>query len=355
MIKNSISKKILTISCEYRKPKGGVAQVVNLYSQFFETFYHVSTTNPTNKFNKILLFFTAYLKTIFYFTTKKISIVHIHTASYNSFYRKKHFINLSKCFNKKIILHIHGGGFKDFYKSNPEKIKKYLLKCDEIVALSENWKVFLTKEIGLNNVTVIPNIIDYPKNKIKNIEQKSKTNILYLGGISKNKGFFDICTAVIDNIDFFRTNNIIFTIAGAGNKGSIDSVYSKALNYMDFVGFISGEKKSNAYKNADIYILPSYIEGVPLSVLEAMSYKLPIIATNVGGIPDVLKDGINGYMINPGKPNEIFNAIKRMIFLSKDDLNNMKSKSFELVQSHLPKGVESKLIELYLKNCKEKQ
>lgn len=355
MIKNSISKKILTISCEYKKPKGGVAQVVNSYSQFFETFYHVTTTNKTSKFNKILLFFVAYLKTIFYFTTTDIQIVHIHTASYNSFYRKKHFVNLSNFFNKKIIIHIHGGGFKDFYKSNPEKIKKYLLKCNEIVALSESWKVFYENELGLKNVTVIPNIIDYPKEGIENIKKEEKTNILFLGGISKDKGFFDICSAIIDNIDFFQSNNIKFTIAGAGNISSIDSDYIDAINYMDFIGFIIGEQKSDAYKNADIYILPSYIEGVPLSVLEAMSYKLPIIATNVGGIPDILKDGINGYMINPGKPNEIFDAIKRMIFLSKDDLNNMKSKSFELVQSHLPKGVESKLIELYLKNCKEKQ
>ena len=142
MISNSISKKILTISCEHTKPKGGVAQVVNLYSRFFETFYHVTTTNKTNKFNKVLLFFTAYFKTIFYFTTKNIRIVHIHTASYNSFKRKKHFIILSKVFNKKIVLHIHGGGFKDFYRSNPEKIKKYLLKCDEIIALSDSWKAF---------------------------------------------------------------------------------------------------------------------------------------------------------------------------------------------------------------------
>lgn len=167
MIINIYSQKILTISCEYTKPKGGIAQVVNLYSQFFETFYHVTTTNKTNKFNKILLFFTAYLKTIFYFSTKCIHIVHIHTASYNSFYRKKHFINLSKFFNKKIVLHIHGGGFKDFYKSNPEKIKKYLLKCDKIVALSENWKAFYENEIGLKNVNVIANIIDYPKEEIE--------------------------------------------------------------------------------------------------------------------------------------------------------------------------------------------
>lgn len=347
MISNSISKKILTISCEHTKPKGGVAQVVNLYSRFFETFYHVTTTNKTNKFNKVLLFFKAFFKTIYYFITKDITIVHIHTASYNSFYRKKYFINLSKLFNKKIVLHIHGGGFKDFYKSKPDKIKKQLLKCDEIIALSDSWKDFFENEVGLQNVNVIPNIIDYPKEKTGNIKIKEKINILFLGGISKDKGFYDICSAVKDNIEFIRTKKIIFTIAGAGNNNAIDSEYSEVLKYMNFTGFLTGEQKSNAYKNADIYILPSYIEGVPLSVLEAMSYKLPIIATNVGGIPDILKENINGYMINPGKPNEIYDAIKKMILLSNDDLNNMKSKSFELVQNHLPNNVERKLVELY--------
>ena len=73
---------------------------------------------------------------------RKIKIVHIHTASYNSFKRSAWYVSLANFMRKKVLLHIHGGGFKEYYATNPQWISSVLNKCDGIITLSESWKEF---------------------------------------------------------------------------------------------------------------------------------------------------------------------------------------------------------------------
>lgn len=74
---------------------------------------------------------------------RRIKIVHIHTASWNSFRRSILFIRLAKMMRRKVVVHIHGGGFKEYYASNPEFVRKYLLMANCVIALSESWREFL--------------------------------------------------------------------------------------------------------------------------------------------------------------------------------------------------------------------
>ena len=96
----------------------------------------------------------------------------------------------------------------------------------------------------------------------------------------------------------------------------------------------------------DAYILPSYNEGLPISILEAMSYSLPIISTAVGGIPEILKNGENGFIMEPGDKEAIYRAIHTL--MGDERLRaQMGEKSFEKVRTHLPGYVEKQLRELY--------
>ena len=80
-----------------------------------------------------------------------------------------------------------------------------------------------------------------------------------------------------------------------------------------WLGWVRGDEKDKAFREASIFCLPSYAEGFPMSVLDAWSYGLPVITTPVGGIPDVAKDGENMLLFNPGDVDALAECMERMI------------------------------------------
>ena len=95
MIPNTISKRVLTMGVDYHNPKGGIAQVLYAYSQIFETFRFIPTTNSKNFFSRQMTGIIAALKLLSLLLRKEIKIVHIHCASGKSFYRKSLYVNSS--------------------------------------------------------------------------------------------------------------------------------------------------------------------------------------------------------------------------------------------------------------------
>lgn len=82
---------------------------------------------------------------------------------------------------------------------------------------------------------------------------------------------------------------------------------------VNFPGWISGIQKENMLRKASVCLLPSYYEGMPISLLEAMSYGLAVVASNVGGIPSVIEDGVNGLLINPGDIEAIAGCVNMLL------------------------------------------
>ena len=117
-------------------------------------------------------------------------------------------------------------------------------------------------------------------------------------------------------------------------------------NIAEFQGWVNGEKKEYLLNLADAFILPSYNEGLPISVLEAMSYSLPVISTTGGGIPEILKNGENGFIMEPGDKDAIYHAVVSLME-DKNLCKDMGKKSYEKVQVHLPEYVEKQLETLY--------
>jgi glycosyltransferase involved in cell wall biosynthesis len=344
MIPEKISSKILTISVAYKKPKGGIAQVVNVYATFFEKFNHITTTKRKSKIGKVIDLLTAIFRTIYFLAFKNIKIVHIQGASYNSFWRKRIFIKLSNLFHKKVIYHIHGGKFQAFYKENKKVVQNTILKCDTIIALSGYWKNFF-ETIGHPNVQVVENVIEKPKNI--NASANGYSNFLFLGHLNQDKGIFDLLEVISSCKDKYK-NKLRLFIGGSGETVKLNGIIkSKELNeIIKFEGWVSGEKKCKLLSNTDVYILPSYNEGLPISILEAMSYKLPIISTPVGGIPEVVEDGKNGLLIEPGNQHQLKEAINKLLGNSKLR-KEMGEASFKRVQNHFPDQVEKKLTDIY--------
>lgn len=345
MIPKNISKHILTLGVAYDNPKGGVAQVIYRYSQIYEQFNFIATVRKGNNITKLWTAIFAYFKLLYYLLAKDIKIVHLHGASYGSFWRKRCYINLIHCFRKKIVYHIHGGGFKEFSSKHKYTVKKTLSKADIIIALSESWKKFFEEKFDCTHVVIVKNIIDIPIPR--QLTRTATIHFLFLGYLDKNKGIYDLLT-IISKHHHELTGHFILHIGGNGETDKVCHFIQQSHldNLVKFEGWVSGNKKQELFSLADVYILPSYHEGLPLSVLEAMSYKLPIISTIVGGIPEIVENGVNGFLVTPGDQSTIFDRIMTLIN-DKMQRNSMGESSYQKSIPHFPDKVEKELTKLY--------
>ena len=96
-----------------------------------------------------------------------------------------------------------------------------------------------------------------------------------------------------------------------------------------------------------MYLQPTYAEGQPISILEALSYGKPILTTPVGGIPDIVKNRYNGILFTPGNKRELAEAINDFLEMSPDKVQLMGQNSLSLVESHMPSAVVEKLEKIY--------
>lgn len=339
------SKNVLTIGPHINE-KGGISQVIKTYSSFFSPFHIISTSKKGNTCLKVIFLTFAIIKcaTILTFNPN-IKIVHIHTASDNSFKRKTIFIAIAKFFRKKIILHIHGGNFKNFYSTNPKRISYILQKADLIIALSNGWKQFFISNCHCKNVTVLNNPIEKPHD-IK-CQPHKKTTILFLGKVSKEKGIYDLIEVV--NV-LIKENKLNISLQICGNDDN--NILSKLINKynlkndVEVEGWVEGFKKSSLLANADIFILPSYIEGLPICILEAMSYKKPIITTPVGGIPEIITHDKNGILVPPGDKNALAKAIITL-YSDPDKCQLIGNAGYETSKAFWSDNIKKELFKIY--------
>jgi glycosyltransferase involved in cell wall biosynthesis len=148
--------------------------------------------------------------------------------------------------------------------------------------------------------------------KAQRAQMRGNYQVLYLGWIVKEKGVYDILDAVPSVVEDFPAAQFVF----AGNKGveELDkAIRHRGLSkYARVMGWIEGEKKRDLLLGSRLLLLPSYTEGIPNVILEAMAAGLPVITTPVGGIPSVFSEGVNGYFVNPGDSQSLASRIRSM-------------------------------------------
>ncbi len=352
-INKEISEKILTIGPDFRCLRGGIVSVISIYSKYFTIFNYISTYKGGPILYKVYVFFISLLKISYtLLRNRNIKIVHIHGASNGSFYRKFLFFIISKyVFRKKVIYHVHGGGFQTFFAGSKKMMmlfRNFINNTDVIVCLSEYWKLFFEENFNPIKIEILPNIIDYPMIKEKKRE-KEKISFLFLGIICDKKGIFDLLEVVKNNVDLFE-HKIELIIGGTGEVVKLRNLIEEYQieNVVKFVGWIQNETKVQYLQNSDVYILPSYIEGLPISILEAMSYGMPIISTNVGGIPEIVLNRVNGFLINPGDKKSLEDAMCYFIN-NRKEIEIMGKKNDEIISKFYPEAVIKDMQNMYIK------
>ncbi len=349
------SYKILFLGVSM-KTKGGMTAVLVSYDKYIENMRFIPTWKLGSKLVKSWYALQALVRTwcLLKFD-KRIRIVHIHGAANASFNRCKLFIRLAKKCGKKVILHEHAADFVEYYQGVEDKqgITNTLKMCDALIVLSQSWKVYFAS-IGMDEerIHVLNNIVSPPTLLPKKHIEDGKFHLMYMGEISKRKGGFDLLKAVADNKEYFK-DKLVLRMGGNEVDGDIKA-YIREHGLSDFVayeGWITGQKKIDCLNWEDVYILPSYNEGLPIAILEAMAYRHPVISTPVGGIPEVIKNKENGILVEPGDTKAIADAIKFYIE-NRDAVKKHGDMAYHVVQDFFPEKVFGDLIGIYQKIMK---
>lgn len=303
------------------KVRGGMTSVeeilLNSKNELSRNLIFLPSYEQANKAKKFVLMIKAFIEVVYkLLTIKDIGIIYVHVSHYASFFRKSLFAFVGRVFKKTIIFHMHGSDFDIFYRECPDLIKKYirytLSKTTKLIVLTNEWKNFYKSITDDKKIEVVYNSVNVPE---RNKYNADGCYITYLGMLCNRKGIYDILKVIPDILSGFP--DVKFVLAG---DGEINKVRSEVQKYAsDFShniivpGWIDKQQKNEILEKTVIYLLPSYNEGLPMSVLEAMSYGIPVITTNIGGLSEVIKTDKHGVLISPGDVDELKGSILRLL------------------------------------------
>ena len=301
---------VIATSC---KTRGGITSVVKAHqlgAQWKE--YNckwIETHIDTGVIMALWYLFCGYLKFLCLLPFAKV--IHIHLSEPSSAKRKLLFFVPAYLFGKKTIAHFHSFSPDTTINGGSRWIYKYIFsRATKVIVLSNSWKEAVNKAFNLKNIEVVYNPCS---SVVSNKNYQKQNHILYAGTINARKGYSDMIRAFAKIADNHKEWKIVFAGNGEIENGKRLAEELGIQEQCIFLGWVNGEQKDKAFKEASIFCLPSYAEGFPMAVLDAWAYSLPVITTPVGGIPDVAKNEENMLVFDSGNTNKLAEYMHRLI------------------------------------------
>ena len=233
---------------------------------------------------------------------------------------------IAKAFRKVAVVFIHGWDLRSEGLSSVLLGRLFRLvhgRADALVVLSNEVKDKLLawdckRQIFIHTAPVEDDIFSACQAKLAAtangpVKVSGRFNILFLARIERNKGIYEAIEAY--RILQATFSSVTLTIAGEGAELSAarDYVRANQLTGVFFAGFVEGARKVAILQAADAYLFPSYYEGLPISVLEAMACGLPVVTSAVGGLRDFFTDGSMGFMTEGKDPKSFADLLTRLV------------------------------------------
>jgi len=246
----------------------------------------------------------------------RAGVVHVHTCSGFSFYRSIVDLQVARQLSRRTVLHVHGARFEEFYAeaSGPARwcIGWGLSRADRVVALSPSWRETLLAMAPSAAVTVVENAVA-PVEVRGDRDPTTHCQFVMLARMDVWKGIDDALEAA----RALSQRGVAFRLTLAGPEGTAGngaSLYRRIRSLelddcVHYVGAVEGVAKARLLGEADVYLMPSHHEGMPISVLEALAHGLPVVATRVGSLPEVIEEGVTGRLVPPQSPSALADAM----------------------------------------------
>ena len=301
---------------------GGVRAVVRGYLDggLFERYecVYVTSHRAGSSWLKVTTALKAWARVALLLRRLDAPLVHVQTASRGSFWRKFVVCLLARAARRPYIVHLHGGGFTRFYENESSALGRHFIRSTLahaalVIVLSEEWRERVFRICPTAKVEVLHNAVSIPDTAgLRRLEAQDPT-LLFLGHLLRDKGVYDLVQAFARLARRFPRLKLV--LGGVGNIAAVRQLAGQ-LGIVDRVscpGWLGPERKTAALAGCTIFILPSYAEGMPMALLEAMSWGVPVIVTPVGGIPQVVVHEVNGLLVTPGDIDGLATAVTRLL------------------------------------------
>lgn len=297
-----------------RSVHGGISGVVNNYYEAgldkrIDLCY-IGTMAEGSKLRKLLKAAGAFA--VFLWKLPGYEIVHVNVASDASYVRKSFFIRAAKAFHKKIVIHQHGGDFEGYYRGlsdkGKERVREVLAMGDAFLVLAPFWKEFFGGLIDKDKIAVFPDSIRIPEKEEKRYGQHK---LLFLGRICKAKGVGELLSVV--PVLKEKYPDIKLYLGGIFEEKELEDKVRELSDCVKWLGWIAGDEKKKHLKECDIFVLPSYFEGQSVSILEAMAYSCAVVASNTGGIPQMIINGETGILTEPRSEEALKEGLNKVL------------------------------------------
>ncbi len=245
-----------------------------------------------------------------------LDLVHINLASNGSTHRKMMVAGLAQLLGVPYVLHLHGGDYPNFWKDDGSRLSRSIRRlfagAARIVVLGETWRKFVISRAPevTDRVVIVPNAAARPS--LPHMGGGEQVHILFLGRINDMKGAPQLGEAL------HRMRDLRGWRATLAGDGHVEAARTKTAELglterVDLPGWVSPDRVAELIASADILVLPSFIENLPLSIIEAMASGVAVVATPVGAVPDIVRDGETGLLVRAGDVDALEAALTRLV------------------------------------------
>lgn len=311
---------------------GGIATVLNKYidnkSMFYENGVDISLFSwhdekvekiKNSKIRNILYWKSLWKASLNYCRNNKPDLFHIHTAREFMFLRDVIIgRSIARRTGTKCALTVHVGAIETVFNRIPKFLHKYLIKslnryfCMVFFLSNRIMESFISKGLNGDKCCVLYNFHDMPL--VDSKDNNGVVNLLFVGAIQREKGIIEVMNAF--NLLKNESCEVHLDICGLVNDSSVkkrfDDYCKENTGTVTVHGYVTGREKEQLFRSADILLLPSYHEGFPLVVLEAIASRCAIVTTRVGALPEILRDE-NVIWVEIGSTQSLLEALKRII------------------------------------------
>lgn len=301
---------------------GGVTSVQNLLLLHPPpgcTLSHIATVSHGTTAQKLIAFIRALIRLVRRVTARNTDIVHIHLSQRGSAFRKGLCLCIAHLGGVPVVVHAHGSEFRPFYSSMPRggrwALATVYRRADLLIVLSESWRSYYRDALGIpsERIRVMLNPVRLPASRPEPTNQRS-VRIVFLGRLGQRKGVYDLVRAFA-GIPATERHRAELVVAGDGDIAGVKGLASTlgVTDEIDVRNWMSSGDAQALLLRSDIFVLPSYNEGLPMALLEAMVCGLAVVTTPVGGIPEVVRHGENGILVDPGDVAGLTGALSTLL------------------------------------------